>query len=86
MKVIIEVETVDSKKANPSRGYHDYITHIVFKYADPKEGAWIARQEEQLCSHIVGGKETNMWLCFSYKNREYDVSEYWVNHGYDSGD
>jgi hypothetical protein len=84
MEVQIMVKT--EEKGNPRRGYHDSLTTITFLYG--VHGRYSEGREQQIVE-LLTSKGGSMW--WSVKNHTVSgagnsVSEYTVNHGYDSGD
>jgi len=65
-----------SSRANPRRGYHDYVRVVTF------EGANEYRQKALIEEMVRGMTPQNMWC----SAKQSGPNEWTISYGYDSGD
>jgi len=75
--VIVCIQEKYSNKANPQRGYHDYITTV--------EGN-VGRLETYFKAEFDRLKSMSMWCSSTYEKTGIVTGRYTIKHGYDSGD
>jgi hypothetical protein len=64
-------------RSNPLRGYHDYLTTIIFQ-----EGT----EEEQAAEMQALYEKRKDWDMWCYPPQKTGENTWTMNHGYDSGD
>jgi hypothetical protein len=81
------VEDMYSSRANPNRGYHDYIKRITFwRRSEEFEVKMVSRLHAELASDKCYMWCNNAVTLVSRSDKFPTVSVYEINYGYDSGD